>query len=62
MPLTLSAHLAAFRKRWLKPAPITPTQAAKVLSQAARDVKTAYERTHDRLRAERDAGWPQVSR
>lgn len=50
--------LDRFRKRWLQPAPMTTTQAARVLSQAARDVQGAYQRTHDRLRAERAAGWP----
>lgn len=44
-----------FSIRWTRPA-ITPSQAAKVLSQAAADIRTAKERMHDRLKAERDAG------
>lgn len=55
MRLNFAARLVAFRKRWTRPT-ITPSQAAKVLSQAAADIKTARERIHDRLRAERDAG------
>lgn len=50
--------LEPFKIRWFKPAPITARQAAAVLSKVAADQRTAKERMTDRLRAERDAGWP----
>lgn len=56
MPLTLLARARdLFHRHWTRKA-VTPREAAKVLSQAAADIKTARERMHERLRAERDAG------
>lgn len=37
-------------------------EAARVLAEQARDTRTAFERTTDRLKAERAAGWPGVVR
>lgn len=53
MPLTMIRDL--FRLKWVRPR-ISTREAAKVLSQAAADIRTARERTHDRLKAERAAG------
>lgn len=50
--MTIRNKLRAFITHWLPP---TPKEAAKVLSDHAVRLKTAY----DRLRAERAAGWPQ---
>lgn len=50
---------AAFVARWIKP---TVKDAASILSKHARMTRSKYDQIHDRLRAERDAGWPGVSR
>ena len=50
---TLQAKIRSFVARWV----LTPSDAASVLSEQARKVKSKSEALHARLRAELDAGY-----
>ena len=50
--MTLKAKLRAFVSKWLV------REAAAILSDHGRDIRSKYDALHDRLKAERDAGWP----
>jgi len=52
----LRTKLRAFVRRWLV------KEAAAILSDHGREIRSKYDALHDRLKAERDAGWPGAAR
>lgn len=52
----LRTKLRAFARKW----PVK--EAAAILSDHGREIRSKYDALHDRLKAERDAGWPGAAR
>ena len=54
--MTIRTKLRAFVRKWLV------KEAAAILSDHGREIRSKYKAMHNRLKAEKAAGWPGAAR